>query len=79
MEYDTYYYMTHPPDLTYEDMLRDEECWDDTIKEKNNKQPFLMKEEDEPSRGLSALVSGKKSSNKVSATECNMCGKECIQ
>ena len=36
MEYDTYYYMTHPPYSTYEDMLRDAECWEDTIKENYN-------------------------------------------
>ena len=45
MEY-TYYYMTHPPYLTYEDMLRDAECWDDSIKEKYNQQPAWVKEEE---------------------------------
>ena len=46
MEYDTYYYMAHPPYLTYEDMLRDEECWDASIKEKYNQQPAWVKEEE---------------------------------
>ena len=50
MEYDTYYYMTHPPYPTYEDMLRDAECWDDSIKEKYNQKPALVKEEDEEQR-----------------------------
>ena len=47
MEYDTYYYMTHPPYSTNEDMLRDAECWDDSIKEKYNQQPASVKEEDD--------------------------------
>ena len=47
MEYDTYYFMKHPPYLTYEHMLRDAECWDDSIKQKYNQQPSLVKEEDE--------------------------------
>ena len=46
MEYDTFYFMHHPPYLTYEYMLRDEECWDDSIKQKYNQQPFsIVKEE----------------------------------
>ena len=32
---------------TYEDMLRDAECWDCSIKEKHNQQSSLVKEEDE--------------------------------
>ena len=47
MEYDTYYYLTHPPYLTYEDMLRDAERWDDSIKERYNQQPSSIKEEEE--------------------------------
>ena len=47
MEYETYYYMTHPPYLTYEDMLRDEDYWDESIKEKYNQQHWLVKEEDD--------------------------------
>ena len=39
MEYDMYYYMAHPPYSTYECMLRDAECWDDSIKEKYSQQP----------------------------------------
>ena len=50
MEYDTYYYMHHPPYMTHEDMLRDAECWGDTIKEKYNQQPALVKEEYEEQR-----------------------------
>ena len=33
--------MTHPPYLIYEDMLRDEECWDESIKEKYNQQSLV--------------------------------------
>ena len=47
MEYDTYYYIKHPPYLTYEDMLRDENYWDDSIKDKHHQQHSLVKEEDD--------------------------------
>ena len=47
MEYDTYYYMYHPPYSTYECMLRDAECWDDSIKKKYNQQLALVKEEEQ--------------------------------
>ena len=47
MEYDTYYYMAHPPYLTYEGMLWDAECWDDSIKEKYGQKPASVKEEEE--------------------------------
>ena len=39
--------MTHPPYSTYENMLRDAECWDDAIKEKNNQQQSLVNEEEQ--------------------------------
>ena len=45
MEYDTYYYVTHPPYLTYKDMLRDADCWSDSIKEKYNQQPSSVNNE----------------------------------
>ena len=47
MEYDTYYYMHHPP--TYvKSMLQDEDCSDHSIKEKYNQQLALVKEENDP-------------------------------
>ena len=46
MEYDTYYYMTHPPYCTYEEMLRDENYWDDSLKDKQQQRHLLVKEED---------------------------------
>ena len=52
MEYDTYYFMQHPPYLTYEDMLRDEEYWDDSIKEKYSPQSTSVKEEDEAQKPI---------------------------
>ena len=45
MEYDTYYFMKHPPYLTYEDMLRDTDYWDDSIKEIYTQQYSVKKEE----------------------------------
>ena len=50
MEYDTYYFMTHPPYMTYADMLRDAVCWDDSIKEKYGQQLSAVKDEDEQQR-----------------------------
>ena len=44
--------MAHPPYLTYEDMLRDAECWGDSIKEKYNQQQSLVKEEEEQQRKI---------------------------
>ena len=35
------------PYMTYKDMLRDEECWDDSIKEKYNQQQSSVKDADE--------------------------------
>ena len=45
MEYDIYYYLTHPTYSTYENMLRDENYWDNSIKEKYNQQQSSVKEE----------------------------------
>ena len=50
MEYDTYYYMAHPPYMTYEYMLWDADCWDDSIKDKYNQQSASVKEEEEQQR-----------------------------